>query len=157
MILRSSFSRFPPKVLRRRSLMKSSTLLLVTAFLLGGCAHPLPKYEPPMRRAAIQKVRTTAYTQSESDHLRYGARTAIGTALKYGAINSAAADWARWPCGTIFRIRSSRTQYHRPLQALQKRDEGMGGASRHDRNPQVGRSLEELPQDDLCEILSPYP
>ena len=87
--------------------MKSSNLLLVTAFLLGGCAHPLPNYEPPMRRAAIQKVRTTAYTQSESDHLRYGARTAIGTALKYGAINSAAADWARWPCGTIFRIRAT--------------------------------------------------
>ena len=107
MILSPSFSRFQPKVLRRRYLMKRSTLLLLAAFLLGGCAHPLPKYEPPMRRAAVQKVRTTAYTQSESDHLRYGARTAIGTPLKYGAVNSAAADWARWPCGTIFRIRAT--------------------------------------------------
>jgi 3D (Asp-Asp-Asp) domain-containing protein len=81
--------------------------LLLLALLLGGCAHPLPRYESPMRRAAVQKVRTTAYTQCESDHLRYGALTALGTPLRYGAINSAAADWARWPCGTIFRIRAT--------------------------------------------------
>ena len=81
--------------------------LLLLALLLGGCAHPLPRYESPLRRAAVQKVRTTAYTQSESDHLRYGALTALGTPLRYGAINSAAADWARWPCGTIFRIRAT--------------------------------------------------
>lgn len=81
------------------------TLLLLLC--LGGCAHPLPRYESPMRRAAVQKVRTTAYTQSESDHRRYGALTALGTPLRYGAINSAAADWARWPCGTIFRIRAT--------------------------------------------------
>ena len=74
---------------------------------LQGCAHPLPRYEPPMRRAAVEKVRTTAYTETESDHLRYGAHSALGTKLRYGAINSAAADWARWPCGTIFRIRST--------------------------------------------------
>lgn len=82
-------------------------LLLFLPLTLGGCLHPLPRYEPPLRRAAVQKVRTTAYTQSESDHLRYGARTAIGTPLRHGVVNSAAADWARWPCGTIFRIRAT--------------------------------------------------
>jgi 3D (Asp-Asp-Asp) domain-containing protein len=82
-------------------------LVLLMILVLGGCAHPLPKYEPPMRRAAVEKVRTTAYTESERDHRRYGARTALGTRLRYGAINSAASDWARWPCGTIFRIQST--------------------------------------------------
>ena len=89
------------------NLMKRSLLLFPVLLVLGGCAHPLPRYEPPMRRAAVQKVRTTAYTQSESDHLRYGSLTALGTPLRHGTVNSAAADWARWPCGTIFRIRAT--------------------------------------------------
>jgi len=81
--------------------------LLAGFLLLGGCAHPLPRYEPPLARAAVQKVRTTAYTHTESDHLRYGALSAIGTPLRHGVVNSAAADWARWPCGTMFRIRAT--------------------------------------------------
>ncbi len=87
--------------------MMKRVLLLLPLLLLGGCLHPLPRYEPPLQRAAVQKVRTTAYTQSESDHIRYGAKTAIGTPLRYGIVKSAAADWARWPCGTIFRIRAT--------------------------------------------------
>ena len=83
------------------------SLALLPLLLLGGCAHPLPRFEQPIPRAAVQKVRTTAYTQSESDHRRYGALTALGTPLRHGAINSAASDWARWPCGTIFRIRAT--------------------------------------------------
>ncbi len=82
-------------------------LLLPFFLILGGCVHPLPPYEPPMQRAAIQKVRTTAYTQCERDHLRYGCLTALGTPLRHGIVNSAAADWARWPCGTMFRIRAT--------------------------------------------------
>ena len=81
--------------------------LLAGFLLLGGCVHPLPRYEPPLARAAVQKVRTTAYTHTESDHLRYGALSAIGTPLRHGVVNSAAADWARWPCGTMFRIRAT--------------------------------------------------
>jgi len=50
------------------------------------------------------KLRTTAYTHTESDHARYGARNALGGSLKSGAINSAAADWSRFPAGTVFRI-----------------------------------------------------
>ena len=87
--------------------MKRFSTLLLLLLALGGCAHPLPRYEPPLPRAAVEKIRTTAYTQSESDHLRYGARTALGTPLRHGAVNSAAADWARWPCGTMFRIRAT--------------------------------------------------
>lgn len=49
-------------------------------------------------------VRTTAYTHSESDHLIYGRRSAVGSELKYGMVRSAAADWSRYPVGTRFRI-----------------------------------------------------
>ena len=54
------------------------------------------------------KVRTTAYTHTEADHLRYGKSNAIGTTLDGdGVIRSAAADWARWPAGTRFLIMST--------------------------------------------------
>lgn len=52
----------------------------------------------------ITSVRTTAYTHSESDHIIYGARTAVGSNLKYGNVRSAAADWSVFPVGTIFKI-----------------------------------------------------
>lgn len=60
-----------------------------------------------MKREPEMKVRTTAYTHTESDHRRYGARNALGTALRHGEINSAAADWSRFPAGTIFRVRAT--------------------------------------------------
>ncbi|MDX2081480.1 MAG: hypothetical protein SFU53_11925 [Terrimicrobiaceae bacterium] len=82
--------------------------LAVAVFLLGGCAgRPLPKYEPPVARAPEMKVRTTAYTHTEADHRRYGARNALGTPLRHGDLNSAAADWSRFPAGTVFRIRAT--------------------------------------------------
>lgn len=52
----------------------------------------------------ISGVRTTAYTHDESDHIEYGAKSAVGTPLKYGQIRSAAADWSLYPVGTVFQI-----------------------------------------------------
>lgn len=52
----------------------------------------------------ITSVRTTAYTHGEADHIVYGAKTAVGTQLKYGNVRSAAADWSVYPVGTIFQI-----------------------------------------------------
>lgn len=50
-------------------------------------------------------VRTTAYTHTESDHLIYSNKTAIGTRLKYySGVRSAAADWSKFPVGTRFEI-----------------------------------------------------
>jgi 3D (Asp-Asp-Asp) domain-containing protein len=43
--------------------------------------RPLPNYEPPLARANLQTVRTTAYTHSEADHLIYGRRNALGGTL----------------------------------------------------------------------------
>ena len=81
--------------------------LLALIVCLTGCARSLPKYERPLARRSVQYVRTTAYTHTESDHRRYGRKTALGTTLSHGKIKSAAADWARWPAGTMFRIRET--------------------------------------------------
>lgn len=87
--------------------MKRILPLLLLLMCLSGCMRPLPRYEKPLARTRFQTVRTTAYTHSERDHRRYGARTALGTQLRYDKIHSAAADWARWPAGTIFRIQET--------------------------------------------------
>lgn len=55
-------------------------------------------------RQSQMRVRTTAYTHDESDHLVYGVKNAVGTNLKFGDVRSAAADWSRFPVGTKFRI-----------------------------------------------------
>ena len=79
--------------------------LAVVALALGGCAtRSLPKYEQPLPHSQHQTVRTTAYTHSESDHIQYGQHNALGDTLQSGSIKSAAADWSRWPAGTLFRI-----------------------------------------------------
>ena len=71
---------------------------------LAACARSLPTYEKPIARTQFQRVRTTAYTHTESDHVQHGCQTCIGTTLRYDAVHSAAADWSRWPVGTTFRI-----------------------------------------------------
>jgi len=85
--------------------------ILLAAFALGLAAcsapRPLPKYQTPIARTRIQSVRTTAYTHTEDDHTQYSNRNALGTRLQYGRINSAAADWSRWPAGTVFRIQET--------------------------------------------------
>ncbi len=86
--------------------------MLVTTCLVVGCAsRPLPKYEKPIARAQVQRVRTTAYTHSEADHIQHGRSTAMGTTLQYGNVRSAAADWSRWPAGTLFRIQETGELY----------------------------------------------
>ncbi len=84
----------------------SYRLILVAAvtMVFASCARSLPKYEKPIARSQFQRVRTTAYTHTESDHLKHGSQTCIGTTLRYDAVHSAAADWSRWPLGTTFRI-----------------------------------------------------
>ena len=54
--------------------------------------------------STISNIKTTAYTQSESDHIMYGSKSAVGNTLKFGALRSAAADWSVYPVGTEFKI-----------------------------------------------------
>jgi 3D (Asp-Asp-Asp) domain-containing protein len=78
----------------------------LAAALLTGCAAPrkLPPYEKPLATAPVQNVRTTAYTHTEADHRKYGRKSAAGSELRRGEVNSAAADWSRWPLGTKFHL-----------------------------------------------------
>jgi 3D (Asp-Asp-Asp) domain-containing protein len=88
-------------------LRASRFALLLTLVFLTGCAssgRKLPPYEKPLKRSPVQTVRTTAYTHTEADHIKHGNRAADGTVLDRGAVNSAAADWSRWPVGTKFRV-----------------------------------------------------
>lgn len=58
------------------------------------------------------KVRTTAYTHTESDHIEYGRKTASGTTLKSTkGYTSAAADWSKYPLGTKFKIKGMDTTF----------------------------------------------
>ena len=76
---------------------------------LGKDKHGLPFYHPKQVR---RMVRTTAYTHSESDHRRYGAKSAAGTLLQYNEqIRSAAADWSVYPLGTKFKIKGEPYTY----------------------------------------------
>ena len=79
-------------------------MLALAAGLTGCATRSLPRYEKPVARTQFQTVRTTAYTHSESDHRQYGRRNALGSRLLSGPVKSAAADWSRWPAGTVFRI-----------------------------------------------------
>ena len=94
----------------RQSCYQRLPMLLRMAFLaavacfVSACGRSLPPYEKPIARANTQHVRTTAYTHSESDHLVHGRKTCMGTPLRCGTVNSAAADWSRWPYGTMFRV-----------------------------------------------------
>ena len=74
--------------------------------LLAGCEseRPLPAYESPLPHSEYMKIRTTAYTDSEGDHIKYANSNATGSELQYGIVRSAAADWSRWPVGTQFQI-----------------------------------------------------
>ncbi|MCE9519508.1 MAG: 3D domain-containing protein [Verrucomicrobia bacterium] len=63
------------------------------------------------RAPRISDVKTTAYTHTESDHLKYRTATAAGGTLKYGATRSAAADWSVYPVGTIFKIEGDQHLY----------------------------------------------
>ena len=86
-------------------------LLAVAAGLsLGACGtgRHLPAYEPPLARTGFQQVRTTAYTDTESDHREYGNRTALG-----GVLHAA-------PPPTVSRaIPVTQTLKHRPWSSYQ--------------------------------------
>jgi 3D (Asp-Asp-Asp) domain-containing protein len=52
----------------------------------------------------IVRLRTTAYTHSEGDHVEFGKLSASGKSLRFGSVRSVAADWSVFPLGTCFDI-----------------------------------------------------
>lgn len=82
---------------------------LVLAALCAGsssCENIASSHAP-----RISDVKTTAYTHTESDHLKYKVSTAAGGTLRYGATRSAAADWSVYPVGTVFKIDGDKHLY----------------------------------------------
>jgi 3D (Asp-Asp-Asp) domain-containing protein len=90
-----------------RPLLSRVIPLAFSLVILGCASRPLPPYERPLARTQYQRVRTTAYTDTEDDHRAYTNHNALGGILQYGPVHSAAADWSRWPAGTIFRVRET--------------------------------------------------
>jgi 3D (Asp-Asp-Asp) domain-containing protein len=81
-----------------------------------GCAENGERGKSSERRSKVpvgerKVVKTTAYTDSESGRRRHGVKNAIGSRLQSGSINSAAADWSRFPIGTKFRIVDNNQMY----------------------------------------------
>jgi len=75
--------------------------------LAAAASKPKDRHHMPVYAFADRTriIRTTAYTDSESDHLIYGNSNATGTPLRYtNRVRSAAADWSFYPVGTVFRI-----------------------------------------------------
>lgn len=75
---------------------------LIALLALSGCAGGLV-YEEPLARDIYQKVNVAPYAGATSGSGEAGV-TARGTRYQRGSISSAAADWARWPAGTLFRV-----------------------------------------------------
>ena len=70
---------------------------------MTSCATQTNSHSPRSslsKKGRLSKVRTTAYTHTE----RGGRHSAIGTRLCGKNVQSAAADWSRFPLGTKFRI-----------------------------------------------------
>ena len=69
-------------------------LAFITTASMGNTEETAANKEPLMKF----KVRTTAYTHTESDHVEYGNKSALGTVLRYTPeYHSAAADWSFLP------------------------------------------------------------
>jgi 3D (Asp-Asp-Asp) domain-containing protein len=169
---------------QRRNLALAVLAAFIALLLLSACGttqRALPAYERPLAKTDFQNVRTTAYTHTESDHLEYSNRNALGGELHAAGppmhraeavmratmayevpraipvgetassspelqpfsmeetptvrrtpkraakttrsvkravavsrppqIGSAAADWSRWPAGTVFRLLSTGQNY----------------------------------------------
>ena len=94
-------------------IIRQQTLRWTTA-LLGGVA--LLGLGPIVASAGITvsphtaqadkfvRAKASAYAAGSADNGQWAGRTAIGTPLRSGAINSAAADWSKFPLGTKFRV-----------------------------------------------------
>jgi 3D (Asp-Asp-Asp) domain-containing protein len=91
-----------------------NTFLCLAALCASSLAKEIEKPETPAAASAgqvIEGVKTTAYTHTEADHIEYGARSAVGSGLKYGKVRSAAADWSVYPVGTVFQIEGDSSLY----------------------------------------------
>lgn len=92
----------------------SQTVLALATLCFGVSCSSTPdltQQRPTKSGGPTFKVKTTAYTHTERDHVSYGRGSATGNALLYGNVRSAAADWSLFPMGTVFRIKGQKPVY----------------------------------------------
>lgn len=83
--------------------MNTTLLFMLFATSLTSCSHLKSLVQnTSTTKSTLVDIRTTAYTHCESDHLKYGRKTAIGTTLK--SKKSIATDWSVFPVGTKLKI-----------------------------------------------------
>ncbi|HEY8899486.1 MAG TPA: 3D domain-containing protein [Chthoniobacterales bacterium] len=98
-------------MIQRKALAASITVFILATFA-GLLSRPVSaSTSRTFSGPRIEGVKTTAYSASIADNGNYGAKNALGTPLKTGAITSAAADWSRYPVGTRFRIVETGREY----------------------------------------------
>ena len=89
-------------------------LTIGLTLLAVGCAENGGKLSEGRSKVPVGErkvIKTTAYTDSESGHRSYSVKNAIGSRLQSGSMNSAAADWSRFPIGTKFRVVDNNQMY----------------------------------------------
>jgi 3D (Asp-Asp-Asp) domain-containing protein len=67
-------------------------------------------YSPPLQRFSMEKRRTVTRTAKRPAKPTRNAKRAVAVS-KPPQIGSAAADWSRWPAGTLFRLLSTGQNY----------------------------------------------
>jgi 3D (Asp-Asp-Asp) domain-containing protein len=67
-------------------------------------------YSPPLRRFSMEERRTVTRTVKRPAKPTRNAKRAVAVS-KPPQIGSAAADWSRWPAGTVFRLLSTGQNY----------------------------------------------
>ena len=67
-------------------------------------------YSPPLQRFSMEERRTVTHTAKRPAKSTGNVRRAVAVS-KPPQIGSAAADWSRWPAGTVFRLVSTGQNY----------------------------------------------
>jgi 3D (Asp-Asp-Asp) domain-containing protein len=67
-------------------------------------------YSPPLQRFSMEKRRTVTRTTKRPAKATRNVKRAVKVS-KPSQIGSAAADWSRWPAGTVFRLLSTGQNY----------------------------------------------
>ena len=90
----------------------------ISAIFLSSCGttatRALPAYESPMAKSDFQTVRTTAYTHTESDHLQFSNRNALGGLLQAAGPPIHRAENTRSPMELDYRV-TARTPGPQPF------------------------------------------
>ena len=76
--------------------------VMAFSLLCSGCATA-GKVPTPSKKKTVA-VTATAYSSGAKCNGAWAQRNAIGGRLKSGEVNSAAADWSRFPLGTKFKV-----------------------------------------------------